>query len=381
MNKVKYMILAMVLLIGAVSVVLVFGRPSPLAKPSITNFKPSGYSIAAELLRRQGYTVTQELDPYKQLDPKALIVLVTIESESFISPIAEAEMDANVSAALGSLQSFEKKGGRWLELFMDEDFQQASRKETEPTKIRFVGKQGQEFQVSGVHETTAPLETVYPIAVDGSNAVIGGYNVKDAFLGIMAVNGIAFTNRYIDEYDNANLFVQLVKLSAQDRQHIIFFEPSWGNASPPSVLEVIGPWSIAMFWQLLLLLLVIAWTLAPRFGLIQSDPVKQRGTKDILEAMGLFLRRGKKHDQALEILLEDAHERIRRMTRSPVGTSETELHKLASPGLQKAIYAIRSSKGHTEKSIEYIKMARNLESELQAFESELRSRTSLLIKS
>jgi hypothetical protein len=116
---------------------------------------------------------------------------------------------------------------------------------------------------------------------------------------IDVTDGIGATNRYISRYDNAAVFTSLFRLIAKPGDKVVFVEAAVGNTIQPSLLEKIGAWAIGAWWQLLLLAAVVAYTLGKRFGIPDAIPFRQRGTRELVDAMGDLFKRGRATNVAL----------------------------------------------------------------------------------
>jgi len=129
---------------------------------------------------------------------------------------------------------------------------------------------------------------------------------------VIVANGLPVTNRFIDKLDNAAVMLSLVRTVANPGSRIVFVESSFGNTSEPSLMELIGPWALASWWQILFLLLVIGYTVGARFGIAEEDRSTEKGGRELVDALAQTYRRARATHIAIGALLQQADRQVRK---------------------------------------------------------------------
>lgn len=362
----------LVSLLLATGTLLLLGRESNNTFPSANNPKPSGFAVFAEVLRRQGYEVNIELNSRARISQDAVLVVCELENNFSYDYIEDEFRNPAVEQ---TISKHEEAQGAFVSFYLPNDFDAASRNASPINEVTLIGNPPRKYQVTDYDAYGDGLVTNYPLAVNSGHSVLAYKDTHYTNPYIYIDNGIAATNRFIRQADNAQYLLDIFESQFSKDKLIVFYEPSWGHEVNPTIFESIGGWAVAAWWQLLILIGIVIFTLNRRFGTIIEDHVKERGMSDVLLAMSHLLKRSKKHDQAVFILLDQAYERIRKATRASPSTSPADLARLVPPDLQKVIHEIRTSYGVQKPSAEWIRMARTLEIELQNFENETKSRT------
>lgn len=360
-----------VLMVGAAAM-LVVGDDTGQAFPSANSYNPSGLKGFAELLQQDGYQVAVDTDVRPRLKPGDLVIAPRIASD--YENFNDAMQGEDVPQIDKSLDEFADKGGTVLQLGFGQDFAAATKSAENYTVT--LGKK--DYEVTSLEDdpgAVSPPEGTF----DDDNPDLGAWKKGNGkFVGVLI--GLVATNRFLDRADNAAYLLDLVHSFAKPGSRIVFAEASFGNRTQRGLLEDIGPWMQSAFWQVVIVVGVAVFAAGRRFGLPVADRYYERGTKELVAAMGGALRRSRKHDQALMIMLDDAYERIRNAVRAPMGTDPAALTKMASPALAIVITKIRSCYGAQVPPADAIELASTLENLLREFEAEAKSEHSRGLK-
>lgn len=309
------------------SVLFFFARGSSRPYPSIESTLPSGTSVLAELLRRDGFEVALDSDDRPVLEQDVVAIAYDVPRGFF---------EANAEPTLAALDKWVEQGGTLLGLDLPADFDAASRKAiTSPVTPRPGPRVTPELRVTvqrsddtGGHSPVGefplygresvpvrflPDEWHFVVASDSGKGVI--VEVGDA---------IGSTNRFIDKEQNAEFYLDLFRAVAPGKK-VVFVEALFGNTREIGLLARIGSWASAAWWQFLLLALVVVFTLGRRFGLPERDRTSQRGARELVDAFADTMNRGKQRTLALELIAADIDLRLRRILALDAGADEREL--------------------------------------------------------
>lgn len=359
-----------VVLIGS-STLLVFGQEGTESFPSANNSKPSGLGAFAELLRRDGYKITVERDERPRIEKAGLVVVVR-KPDQQVDFLADMEGTADQTPPIEvALEKKAESGATFLEIGLPSDFGAAS-KSAVPVQAG-LGEQTYELvNPPNPPDTTVPGGPL--LSPHGGPAAV---TTSDKATYVTVNDGTFLTNRFLGQKDNARFALDLVRAYAPPGTEIVFAEAAWGNISNRTLLDEYGNWMAIAVWQFVLVVGVAVFAAGRRFGLPIPDRYRERGTNELLASMGNVLKRGRKYDQALMIVLDDTYERMRAALNAPLGTDPAELTKQAPAPLAQSIIRIRSNYGNNLKSDEWLQMSRALEFHLHEFETEVKSRRSV----
>lgn len=363
----------LILWVGA-STIALFGQEGSKAFPSIANTKPSGAAAFAELLRRDGYTVKLDRDQRPRLNPEDVAIALNTNWANIDFGDAADGLDLE-DPFEESIEKHLKEGGTVVRMTLSDDFGQATLKES-PADIA-LGKNT--YNVS-----TGELFSTFDGFFDDSEteeetpqtAITLTQTTEQQGKVVEVNNGLGITNRFLDQRQNAQFYLNLIRSIAPEGSTIVFTEASFGNVLNRTLVDEFGNWLNIAIWQFLLALAVALYAAGRRFGLPVPDRMYERGTNELLISMGTVLRRGNKYDQALMILLDDAYERIRTALNAPLGTDAAELTKRVPTELSQVILEIRRAYGTKQKRQYWLGLARTLNQELSAFEQQAKSRSS-----
>lgn len=179
---------------------------------------------------------------------------------------------------------------------------------------------------------------------------------------------IGATNRFIDRLDNAEVFARMLAAPADTGKRLVFVESTFGNVRAKSLAAELGSWVEAARWQALLLAIVMAYSLGRRFGLPETSIRRQRGARELLDAVADTMSRAKRTDLALRLLLDHVDHRLRRtLNLSPEASAKDRNARLPEKlvrVLQEAQAAMPAAVGPREAH----RISTRLLAELRAFE-------------
>jgi hypothetical protein len=306
-----------------ITIALIFSaREERRGFPSVTNTRASGYSAFAELLRRDGYKVRLERSVRPRFAKHEVVIALTRGGdeefdESTITDLVEgAPVDVHAEQIVKHLEN----GGRAIEIVNTVHFDFAS----DETAL------AERFAVSPVdsnrrYSLSLPSSTSAYTAFDVYSAPYDAWDVGeypyveymrhgDGLL-VLVGEGLPATNRFLDaeKRQNAEFFLNLVRNVAPTGATIVFDESGIGNAEEPTVANTLGEWAVAARWQAGLLFVVLIYTFARRFGLPETEARAVRSSRELFDAIADVFRRTSNTGLALDNLLVECDQRIRRV--------------------------------------------------------------------
>lgn len=358
---------------------LMADRADSTPNPSILNVKPSGLAGLQELLKADGMQVELSRSARPKLSPKDLAVVVfrSTDNPSSLQDLVQPNskpFEERMKAHLAS-------GGRVLFIVMRRDFDLAAKEAAQPIQItsHFSPREtlvvnwsttlseespGPSYSRTGIQNQTwyANIGTLARYVTSGPGAVI---RLED---------GVLATNRFLDESDNARLVLSLARSGIQPGGKVVFAEAAIGNVQEEGIFTLLGPWAVAARWQALLLFVVIVVTLGIRFGQPVRKTVQQRGSREMVDALGDLLLTGRKRQYALDQFRRSALDRVRKAVRAPHSATESQLLDRASEEFRSAWLACKTLAIQDKvRSKEMMEAALKLQSALEAFERDTRT--------
>ena len=340
--KFAYGLVAILVIAG---LMITLGQRESQSKPSATSYFPSGLHAFQDLLERNGISTHVDRLEQPRLKPTDLVIAAyvnrgfTVFGDSGPKPIEE------------SLKRHLQRGGRVLVLPFDEDFRARSFtaiKQLTPV----VSKDGQDkYEISsspldsgGLFEYQTGLsaggarflpiefsDDVFmpwlkrdPKSTDGFVAIAG----RGPGMLCRTADGLFATNRFMDRGDNAQFALRIVNGLLPEGGRVVFAEATVGNAVSPSLVNVLGPWATGIWMQLLVLFLVVIVTLGVRFGLPEISRRKQRGEREMVDAVSDVYRRARSTAVALDVAYRNADQRIRRALKIPTNVGAQDRDRL-----------------------------------------------------
>lgn len=316
---------------------MTLGRTGSETSPGIENYSPSGTRAFAELLRNRGYKLRQDRNPNPRIRKDEVAVAFTSPRETSLFSGEETE-----SKLVKAFQTFVREGGRGIHLEMNPDFSEASReaaKSKTPVKLFLDGKTlhvSTSSQFSQLSDLADPYVSVW--YSDEWAAHLGLFG-KGKLLTID--DGIPATNRFISQHDNARIMLTAVESIAKPGDRLVFLEGEF-DPSAPSLVATIGPWAEAIWYQAILCFLTFCLILGRRFGFPDSEKRVQRGSRELLDALGDTLRRGRATSAALDQALTHAALVIRRISKNNWEPEREHLNPTLPESLRTALAGCRA---------------------------------------
>lgn len=336
MNKSYLTTIAWILLglLGLSALSITLGSKDNKAYPSVESYAPSGSAAFAELLRRNGYSVTAERKALPNFQANDVVVLFEVDSQT--------NWTSQRDSALGKrLKKFISAGGTAVILPISEDFREASAAASgkavtvtrSPNITRTV-----ETDESSVYRAEPELEEdTYPAPLWTTvNQPLAEVVRSGKGIAIEFSNGLLATNRFIDRKDNAEVLLSSIKTVVPPGARFVFAESALMNRSP-GLLETIGAWAEAAWYQILLVVGVVIYTLGKRFGLPDEERAKQRGSRELLDAVADTFKRAKATRAAMQAAYKAANAELREVLKLPRDASDGERNRLLPESLCMAL--------------------------------------------
>ncbi|HMS56928.1 MAG TPA: DUF4350 domain-containing protein [Fimbriimonadaceae bacterium] len=355
-------LLVAVLLVA--SILLKFGEQRATAFPSITSYEPSGLRAFAELLQSEGYQVERTRSVYPKVDANTLVIVPVAATPTSWDTTPEFIMREDLTEAL------REAGAPNILLTVPREFRTAIKSVTGVITATSPAD-GSEFEVTdatAVSDTVSfedldvvPLWSLGDVGIflsDGDEALLE-YTLP---MGLLAVNA------YIDHLDNAEFLMRAVRAAAgPEIKKVVFCEAMIAGADDDTLLAALGGWATGAWTQVLVLALVIVFTLGKRFGLPDEHRLKQRGARELVDAISGTLNRSQATGIALDAIASDADREIRKALKLP-RDAPAELRNEQLPGpLLNALQHVEERRGTRMDPGFALKLIQRLEAELRAF--------------
>jgi hypothetical protein len=372
-------------ILAVAAILLSLGQRETVSFPAADSFAPSGSAALADLLEQQGYKVAIDRSLRPKLAKGDLVLAFEIPKPSGFMSEVQKEVDAET---LTSTSEFEKpphrellahlrSGGRAILLPLASDYLAASRAAlAQPIDVAPITG-GNTLQVSlgtaraATAAATSELEDTHTVTrlwtdSEGDGMVLG-VRVGDG-TAFLLWNGIVGTNRFIDRADNATLLLNLVSVLAPKGSRIVFTEATFGNIQEKGLLEAIGGWADAAWQQILLLGLVIVYTLGKRLGLPEETKGKQRGSRELVDAIAGTMNRAHATGPAMRATLDRADTELRMALKLPRETERARRDELLPMDLTRALADLEAASQDADtSSAEAARRVQRLDRELDAF--------------
>ncbi len=309
--------------------------------PSVTSTRASGYAAFAELLKRDGYDVRLDRSVRPQFAKGDVVIAVTRgSSDPFQEPTVDEMLgERPLDLHRDQIEAHLRDGGSVIEIINSEYFDQAS-EQTETVQRNAVSSQ----DPSRTYNLSLPIESYgysafEPDAAPYNAWIVGEYSfVEYAHFGggllVTVGEGLPITNRYLDQDQNAEFFLSLVRNVAPAGSRIVFDESGIGNADDPTVANTLGEWAVAARWQAGLLFAVLIYTLSRRFGTPETETRAVRGSRELFDAVADVFRRTSNTGLALDNLLVECDQRIRRVLNAPTTAKRSDILQTAPIALR-----------------------------------------------
>lgn len=302
-------------ILALAATMLTLAQSNAETRPSAGSAAPSGLRIFATLARSAGFDLDSTRDPLPRFEPRDVPVVVLIETASVSDWIAELEQSEEEKAFEEHVLTFVREGGTAIVGRLSGNFRKASIDARSRIKVVSADDSATAETAPSTTEGTVgnwigPDDLVAPIWRTESGASFLDVVTVGKGRLIVLYDWLPATNRFITEADHAPILLgALQKLTPPDSR-LRFLEAAWGNVQEPGILDRLGPGYAAGWGQVIVCLLVIAYTLGRGFGLAPLVRPRQRGQRDLVEATAGFYRRANATDVALKAALADARHKI-----------------------------------------------------------------------
>ncbi len=311
----------------SLSAILFFlGQRERIANPSAASYAPSGTRALAQLFSQNGYTVAVDRSSKPVLKPGDFVVGFALQ-HAFTWGVERGDR-ADIEKAL---RDHIDRGGRGWILQIPEDFVGASKTARGgPRKGAFdssvlptASPKSMELTGGALLNETLGESLVRPgeanvalVRSETNEPILELYGPGKGVLAVLR-DGTGATNRFLDQHQNAEFLLWAMALLNPSQGRIVILEALHGDVRDPGLLERIGDWAAAGWWQILFVLVVIAYTLGRRFGLPEVDRSVQRSGRELVDAYADTMRRSRKAQVALKRIVAEADRNIRRRFNLP----------------------------------------------------------------
>lgn len=353
-------------LLAVASGVIFLGERENMTRPDSNAYSPSGTRAFRTLLERNGFRTRSTRSMVQPLPADELVVAFYFldGTPNFAYP------DWNAGATGEMLKRHFRNGGRALILSLPRNFRYATEHKTDSAiQPAF---EADDLVVS----LGSDSEWTYSSA-DGGDKDQVLYTLQDEpFLWVDKVergaaltvqNAFGATNRFLDVADNAETMLQAAQMAAGGRTNAVFLEASYGNVSEPALVETIGPWATGAWWQLNLLFVTLILALGIRFGPPADRRLRQRGSRDIADAMRDTYQRVGATDVAMQAILEEADRAIRRRLKLAIDTPKETRDRMLPDDLVEALRHAENAARNRAPISAVLPIARRLDHEVARF--------------
>ena len=347
-----------ILFLGGLAVTA--GAPESTTVPSANSYAPSGMRAFFELTQRLGYKARVDRSTRPVLHPGDVAICASVSGTSVNQ---SDEFDGHVTEKVS-------QGAGVLVLHMYTDFKVASSATTSKARDNL---RNQDLEVSaspddlGISWNPFGESGLQMVAVAGSNGALSTVGPIDKGRMAVIANGIAATNKFIGEVDNARYLIDHIAALVGESGTVVFCEAAIGISSEPGLLQTLGLWAQGMAWQVSLLFLVVAYSLGKRFGYAETSKFRQAGTHDLVDALASMYRRSKSAHVALRILYLKASRDLRKQLRLPRDATHADVASRVTPELARALAEAEVASEHQLPAADAIRVERALAAALRSF--------------
>jgi len=319
-----------VVLVGILAIatgLIVLGRVDNQARPSANYSGPSGVSAFASLLEQRGFKVRADrtLSPRVAEDELAILISLTATSDDYRSYARQDPKLREMERHIGSLL---RDGRHILSTQVVRTFPSASQAAASQPVRRTTNT---DSSLTLTFTLTSQPDFGYwegqKVAWENiSDVPVAWVYAEGRGVALALSDGIGLTNRFLDQHDNARLGVSLVESIAPAKK-VVFLEAAHGDIYEPGLLESIGRWLKYGWTQLLLVLVVIAYSIGRRFGLPVYDRFVQRGQRELVDAIGFLFQRSRATHSAMETILRNADRDLRKSLKISYDAPKSKLEE------------------------------------------------------
>lgn len=367
--------LALVGILGISAAILSLTDVGSESTPSLASYNPSGASAFAELLRQSGYKVSSSYSTRPTLNPGDVAISFMLADRGAFSNRTSLQGKEEIAKSTTEMVANQvSDGANAIFLQVPENFQSAAPEVRDTAVSQLAGNfpkgtvsiRSTEREPAFVNLHEKRTEIMDLGLIEKATPFAKFVKVGKGFM-IQPVDGMLATNRYIDKADNAQVLMSLVSLLAKPGSRVVFTEGTWGNASPPSLIESIGPWAIGIWRQLIFLGVVVIVTLGRRFGIGSETRRSEQGTKELVDAVSGIYQRAKATRPALQTAVIRAENAIRGRLKLSKEASIRELCHLLPTSLESALANARKLTEYETGEDDALRATRVLDRELQHF--------------
>lgn len=304
-------------LLAIAAALMSLGSTDMSVRPAANSYSPSGSAAFAELLRRAGYQVVISNSISPNLHPGDLALCFFVEgSEEGAPHIRGFRPTEYEKKTAKTVQSFLDGGGGALILNIPSEFQDVQPASVSIDdylgikKTTLYGRSGPDMAPSRFK--SYGMQEILPVGTRGTQDSVATLSKIGKGYALTPYDGLIATNRYIDHDGNAAVLLRSVGLLARPGSRVVFAEGTWGNADEPSLMEMIGPWALGAWRQLLILGAVIIFTLGRRFGIGIAQRSKEQGSRELVDAVAFIYERARSTNLALGVAVDRAETLLRR---------------------------------------------------------------------
>ena len=359
---------AMVALLAIAGMMISTAGAETDTDPSAISYRPSGTAALYALLQRRGYQVSIDQAPAPKLGRGQVAIAFGLPNEQ--NPFSQGD-ESEIEQTNKALQASEQAGATVIWLPLAAEFSDASAAQTVVKAKGLDGRprsltMGQAVPPSTFDSYDAGLDLPV-LDNDSATPPVFAHRAGRGY-SITYTDALGLTNRFIDTGDNASTLLSVLASFAPPKARVAFITGTYGKSLSPGLLETIGPWAQASWYQLLFLLVVIVVSLNLRFGLPEEPRPAQRGSRELLDAVSDTYERAGSNVPSIEAALEAADLRLRNAVKLPKDASMEERIRLLPPSLVEAIAEARAATTYTKvPTTEALRIVKKLEAELEAF--------------
>ncbi len=371
------------------AIMMTLGKRDDRSFPSATSFSPSGSRAFRELLESKGYTVRVETSTLAKIDPDALYVAFLVqrtpsilETPTLLEPKPESKSETEERpswedrtveqdrAAVKPIARVVNGKANVLAIWLPRDFRTASLQAR--TSSNAESKRFGKLSISTSSELYPPnmgsivsddyLE-VWTLNQQPCNIIgtVKGVNIGEAY------QGLPFTNRFLDQQDNAAFALSTVASMAPPSKKIVFLEDSIGNAVNPGIFAMIGPWASAMWSQITFIFFALILFGSIRFGLAEERRRRQSGTRELVDALGETYARTRSSHLGLKSVYAEYDRQIRAKLKIPADAGPAERNKYLPTSLADAFARAQSLSEDRQSEEVCLTAAINLQKEVESY--------------
>lgn len=272
----RWLAATLMALLALAYALIVLASPSAEVRPAPDDTGLGGLSSFAQTLKRMGYRVAFDPSTRPRLLADDVVVAPVLDNNQIPEP------------ALLHV----REGGRAYVIGVPSDLQ--------PILDTFEAKDPTDKSANVDYTSSEPVQPAKPTDV---LATATFWSAEDTVLSSLQQvgkgriarleAGALATNRFLARHDNARVALATLATIAKKGDRLVFVAGGYGEASSPGAIEAIGPGAVGALWQSLIVLAAFGLMRGIRFGLPVSEQSSRRGSRELIDAVASFYRRGK----------------------------------------------------------------------------------------